>query len=82
MFIALAITSGICISGLKSGVERCTKFMMAGLLLLIVILAIYAMRLDGGMKGVAFFLKPDINSLKNHGIWEAIHAAMAHRSSR
>ena len=77
MFIALAITSGICISGLKSGVERCTKFMMAGLLLLIVILAFYAMRLDGGMKGVAFFLKPDINSLKNHGIWEAIHAAMS-----
>ena len=28
-FIALGITTAICISGLKSGVERCTKFMMA-----------------------------------------------------
>lgn len=76
-FIALGITAAICISGLKSGVERCTKFMMGGLLLLIVVLAIYAMRLEGGMKGVAFFLKPDIKSLQSNGVYDAVHAAMA-----
>ena len=76
-FIALAITAAICITGLKSGVERCTKFMMGGLLLLIIGLAFYAMTLDGGMKGVVFFLKPDLKSLTDHGVWDAIHAAMA-----
>ncbi len=76
-FIALGITTAICISGLKSGVERCTKFMMAGLLILIIALAIYAMTLKGGMKGVVFFLKPDLKSLTEHGVLDALHAAMA-----
>lgn len=75
-YAGLAMTIGICITGLKSGVERTTKFMMLGLFVLMIALAVQALRLPNAGAGVEFFLKPDLDTLKEHGIWQAIHAAM------
>lgn len=73
---ALVITVCICISGLKSGVERITKFMMFGLFLLILGLAVYCVTLSGAAEGLKFFLCPDPATLKANGFWSAVHAAM------
>ncbi len=74
-YIAIGITVAVCIAGLKSGVERVTKFMMAGLFLLLIGLAVQACRLPNGIEGVKFFLKPDLGHLTGSG-WPAVHAAM------
>ena len=75
-YIAIAITVAVCIAGLKSGVERVTKFMMAGLFILMIGLAVQACRLPNGMEGVKFFLKPNFGPLAHGGLWPAVHAAM------
>lgn len=75
-YLAIAGTVAVCFAGLKSGVERVTKFMMAGLFLLMIGLAIQACRLPNGMEGVRFFLKPDFGHLAQGGVWPAVHAAM------
>ena len=62
--------------GLQNGVEKITKFMMIGLLSLIVILAINSITLKGGSEGLKFYLLPDFARMKEIGTFEAIYAAM------
>lgn len=75
-YIAVAVTMVICIAGLKSGVERVTKFMMAGLFLLLIGLAIQALQLPRAGEGVKFFLLPDLHRMTDNGLWQSVHAAM------
>ena len=75
-YIAIAITVAVCIAGLKAGVERVTKFMMAGLFLLLIGLAIQACRLPNASEGLKFFLMPSVATLEQSGFWSAVHAAM------
>ena len=75
-YIAIGLTAAVCIAGLKAGVERVTKFMMAGLFLLLIGLAIQACRLPNAAEGLKFFLKPSIQTLEQSGFWPAVHAAM------
>jgi len=62
--------------GLQNGVEKITKFMMMGLLGLIVILAVNSITLKGGSEGLKFYLLPDFARMKEIGTFEAIYAAM------
>ena len=62
--------------GLQNGVEKITKFMMMGLLGLIVILAINSLTLKGGSEGLKFYLLPDFARMREIGTFEAIYAAM------
>ncbi|HKL58316.1 MAG TPA: sodium-dependent transporter [Sphaerochaeta sp.] len=62
--------------GLQNGVEKITKFMMMGLLGLIVILAANSLTLKGGSEGLKFYLLPDFARMKEIGMFEAIYAAM------
>ena len=75
-YIAVAVTMGICFAGLKSGVERITKFMMGGLFLLLIALAVQALQLPRAGEGVEFFLFPDLKKMTDNGIWQSVHAAM------
>jgi len=75
-YIAIALTVAVCAAGLRSGVERVTKFMMCGLFLLMIGLAVQAVGLPKASEGVRFFLLPDLQRLSSHGVWPAIHAAM------
>ena len=50
--------------------------MMLALLAIMMILAINSIFLDGGQKGLEFYLKPDINKMKDAGIFNVIVAAM------
>ncbi|MBI9095875.1 MAG: sodium-dependent transporter [Sphaerochaeta sp.] len=62
--------------GLQNGVEKITKYMMMGLLGLIVILAVNSLTIKGGSEGLKFYLLPDFSRMKGIGVFEAIYAAM------
>jgi NSS family neurotransmitter:Na+ symporter len=76
LLIAVGAGSLICAGGLRNGVERTTKVMMCGLLLIVLILAARSVTLPGAEKGLEFYLKPDFNRLREHGIWNTIYAAL------
>jgi len=77
MVITTVICFGICSLGLQEGVEKVTKVMMVLLLAIIVILAIKSMTLPNASEGLRFYLMPDVNRIKEYGIWEVVFAAMS-----
>ncbi len=62
--------------GLRKGLERISKFMMAALLLLIIMLAVNSCLLPGAGEGVKFYLLPDLARAKEQGFFSVITAAM------
>ena len=66
----------VCALGLKNGVEKITKLMMSGLLILIIVLAFHSLTLPGAMEGLKFYLVPSVNAVKDKGILSVIVAAM------
>ncbi len=80
-WMALAIVIGFCVcyAGLQNGVERVTKMMMCGLLVIMLALAIRSVTLEGAEKGLEFYLKPDFGKLFENGLtgfWNIIYAAL------
>ncbi len=76
MAVVIILGFGICVLGLQNGVERITKVMMSGLLVIMVGLAIFVAFIPGASKGYAFYLKPDFNALVKDGFWETAYAAL------
>lgn len=76
MAVVVLIGFGVCAMGLRNGVERVTKIMMSGLIIIVIILTIRAVTLPGALAGVEFYLKPDFAKLAENGLWETIYAAM------
>ena len=78
VFLAIVIFSGFgtCALGLQKGLEKITKFMMVALLAIMVILAANSIFMEGGSEGLSFYLKPDLNKLKEVGIGNVIVGAM------
>ena len=76
MAIAIFAGFGICACGLRNGVERVTKIMMAGLFVIMLILVVRSVTLDGASEGLKFFLMPDFATMAKNGIGEAVYAAM------
>lgn len=72
-FIIFALMALIVIAmGVRSGVERVSKFMMPVLVVLSVIIAIYSMTRPGAIAGVAYFLIPNPTNFK----WQTVVSAM------
>ncbi|MBR2207191.1 MAG: sodium-dependent transporter [Synergistaceae bacterium] len=76
MTAAILIGAVICWSGLRNGVERITKAMMFGLLIIMIALAIRSVTLEGANKGLEFYLKPDFNKLVSQGLGTTLYAAL------
>lgn len=76
MVIIVVGCFAICGLGLKRGVENITKWMMLCLLGLMVILVINSLTMEGNSEGLAFYLKPDFEKMKEAGIGEVIFAAL------
>ena len=66
----------ICGQGLQRGVERVVKIMMLGLLIIMVGLAVHSCFLDGGSKGLEFYLKPDLQRAVDAGFMALVNDAM------
>ena len=77
-WMAVTVLAGfvICSFGLRKGLERITKVMMAALLVLIVVLAVHSFLLPGAGEGIAFYLMPDLQRAREIGMGTVITAAM------
>ncbi len=62
LWMAVTVIAGffICSRGLQNGLEKITKWMMAALLVLILVLAGHSLILPGAKEGLSFYLLPDI----------------------
>jgi len=77
-WMVLIVLSGfaVCSLGLQNGLERITKWMMLGLLGLILVLAGHSMLLPGAGAGLRFYLLPDFNRAIETGLGNVASAAM------
>ena len=66
----------ICGQGLQKGVERVVKLMMLGLLFIMVGLAIHSCFLEGGGRGMEFYLRPDFGRAVESGFMALVNDAM------
>lgn len=78
IFMAITVIAGFAVLsfGVEKGLEKVTKFMMIGLLLLIVVLAVNSLTLDGAGEGVKFYLYPDFEKARQIGLSKVMTAAM------
>lgn len=70
--VAFAIVAG----GVVKGVERITKPIMLLLFVLLIFMAIRSFWLPGFKEGIAYYLSPSWDSMKQHGFMEAVWAAL------
>ena len=60
--IFIGLTALIVLLGVDKGIEKVSKFMMPGLIALIVFIVVYNLcTLDGALDGVVYYLKPDFS---------------------
>lgn len=76
MVVAVFLGLSIVALGVKKGVERITKYMMAALLVIMIILAIRAVTLPGALEGIKYYLVPDFDRLKEAGVGKVMFAAL------
>ena len=76
MVIVVVLGISICSLGVQKGVEKITKVMMIALLGIMVVLAVNSVFLPGAKEGVKFYLVPDLQRMKAHGIANVIVGAM------
>lgn len=78
IFMAVTVAAGFAVLslGVQKGLERVTKIMMTGLLLLIIVLAVHSLTLSNAWDGLKFYLYPDWQRAKEQGIMNVMAAAM------
>ena len=78
LWMAVTVVAGflVCSWGLKKGLERVSKWMMVALLLLIVVLAIHSITLPNAGTGLAFYLLPDFERVREVGLGNVMADAM------
>ena len=76
MAIIIMLCFGVCYMGVRNGVERITKVMMAFLIVLMVVLAANSMLLPGSEAGLTYYLYTDFYKIAELGVLEVIFSAM------
>lgn len=78
VYMAIVVLVGFAINsmGLQNGVEKLTKVMMVALMVIMVVLAFNSIFMDGGKAGLEFYLKPDLQKMKEIGVGEVVVGAM------
>ena len=66
----------ICSLGLQKGLEMVTTVMMSALFILIVLLAVHSLLLPGALEGAKFYLLPNVEKVKEIGLYHVISSAM------
>ncbi len=75
--LTVIIGFGVLAFGVQNGLEKVNKFMMLGLLGLILVLVINSFTLKGASEGLKFFLLPDFQRARQIGLGNVISAAMS-----
>ena len=76
MAAATVLGFTVCAGGLEKSVEKITKVMMSCLFIILLILVIRSVTLEGAGAGLAFYLKPNLGAIREHGLWTVVYAAM------
>lgn len=78
LYMAISVFGGfaICSFGLQKGLEKISTIMMSALIVLIVVLAVHSCLLPAAKAGIAFYLLPSMERLKQAGISTVISNAM------
>lgn len=71
-FLFMAATAYIVYKGIAGGIEKYSKVMMPGLLILLIIVIIRSVTLPGAGEGLKFYLKPDFSKLNAETIVAAL----------
>ncbi|MBQ2829789.1 MAG: sodium-dependent transporter [Oscillospiraceae bacterium] len=76
-FMALVVIVGFFVVSfdLQGGLERVTKYIMAALLVIMLILAVRSFTLSGAAEGLSFYLVPDISKISGKTIVAAMNQA-------
>lgn len=86
MLIFLALTAWIVFRGVEKGIEKFSRIIMPGLILLIIIIAVFSLTLsytdaDGtvrtGLQGLSVYIKPDFSGLTVKRFLEVLLDAMS-----
>ena len=77
LFMAITVVLGFLVLSfnLQGGLERVTKYMMAALLALMVVLAVNSMTLSGAKEGLTFYLLPDFSKINASVVVGAMNQA-------
>ncbi len=70
--IFIGITVLIVLFGVEKGIEKVSKWMMPLLVLLTLFIAIYALFMDGAIKGAVYYLKPDFSRFSHKTVLAAM----------
>ena len=76
MSVTVAVGCLVCSLGVRKGIERIVKLMMAGLFLILILLVFRSLTLPGAGEGVSFYLAPDFGRLFDKGFFSACNAAL------
>lgn len=75
LFVTVAAAFVILSFDLQKGLERITKYMMVGLLILMAVLGIHSVLLPGAAEGLRFYLTPDFSKINGAVIVAAMNQA-------
>ena len=70
--IFMTMTIATVAAGIGGGIEKACKIMMPALFVILIVLIVRAVTLDGAMKGVEFYLKPDFSKINTTTILAAL----------
>ncbi len=71
--IFMGLTIAIVIKGIKQGIEKWSKILMPGLVIILLGLSIYGVFFtSGGVKAIEFLFKPDFSKLTSEGVLSAL----------
>lgn len=73
--IFMAACLGISLAGVRKGIERWSKFLMPLLFILMCVLIVRGLTLPGAVKGLRFFLEPDLSKLTTGSVIAAVGQA-------
>lgn len=76
MIITVVFGFGVLCFGVQKGLEKVTKVMMSGLIILIIVLAVHSITLEGGAEGLKFYLAPNTDNIARIGLGKVIVGAM------
>ena len=78
LFMGIVVASGFLVIsfGIQKGLEKITKPMMLLLISMMLILAGHSLTLKGGAEGLAFYLLPDLNRVREIGFGNVLVGAM------
>jgi NSS family neurotransmitter:Na+ symporter len=70
--VFMALTAAVVMGGVRSGIERWSRVLMPGLIVLLLLLAARVLFLDGALTGVVWYLRPHWDDIGGHTLLRAI----------